>query len=208
MIHDDTVIGDDVVIGDFSVLGRKPVKAKRSATTQIVELPPLKLDNGVIVGSHVTIYRGATIGRSVLLADSSQVREKTNIEEETIIGRNVTVENGCFVGKRCKIETNAYITAFSHVGEGCFIAPMVTFTNDKYAGRGKSYNGTIRGPHLEQGVRIGANATILPGLTLHEDAMVAAGSVVTKDVEARKLVMGSPARIVRDVPKQEWWKNQ
>lgn len=210
VIHDDTVIGNGVVIGDNAVIGRLPVRAKRSVTTQLVELPPLTIGDECIIGSCTVIYRGAKIGKHVLLADSCQVREKSTVEDETIVGRNVTIENGCFVGRRCKLETNAYITAFSTVEEGCFIAPMVAFTNDRNAGRHGDKGGKIeiKGPHVKRGARIGANATILPGLTLNEDCFVAAGSVVTKDVPKRMVVIGAPARVAREVPAGQWWENQ
>ena len=130
------------------------------------------------------------------------------IGDFTIIGRGVAVENRVKIGRKCKVETNAYICAFSVVEDFCFIAPMVTFTNDNFLGRTEERFRYHRGPWLKLGARIGANATLLPGITVGEDALVAAGSVVTRDIPPRKVVMGVPARIVRDVPEEQLIENQ
>ena len=120
----------------------------------------------------------------------------------------MTVENKVTIGARCKIETEAYITALSSIGEGCFIAPEVTFTNDNFLGRTKERFKHHKGVVLERGARVGANATFLPGIVVGADALVAAGAVVTKDVPARTIVRGAPARPVRDVPPEQLLDNQ
>ena len=97
------------------------------------------------------------------------------------------------IGKRCKLETESYITALSEIEDGCFIAPEVTFTNDNFLGRTKERFKFHKGVTVKRGGRIGANVTVLPGITIGADALVAAGSVVTRDVPDKKLVMGSPA---------------
>ena len=208
VIHDDTIVGDNVVIGDGVVLGRVPVSAKRSTTTKTRHLDPLVIASDVTIGTYVVIYRGAKLATGVFVADSAQIREDCSVGEFTIVGRNVTIENGCSVGARCKLETNAYITAFSTVGDDCFLAPMVTLTNDNFVGRTKERHDLIKGPSLASGARVGANATILPGLSLGEDCLVAAGAVVTKDVPARKIVAGCPAKVLRDVPINQLLENQ
>lgn len=143
-----------------------------------------------------------------MVADLASLRENVEVGEYTIIGRGVTIENKVRVGSRCKLETEAYITALSEIGDGCFIAPEVTFTNDNFLGRTKERFKFHRGVTMHRGARIGANVTVLPGLTLGEDALVAAGSVVTRDVPARKLVMGAPARVRREVPAEQLLENQ
>ncbi len=208
IIHPDTIIGNNIRIDDHAVVGKLPMKAALSAITQEQALPPCLVEDGVILGTFVVVYRGCTLGKNVMVADLASVRENAEIGEFTIVGRGVTVENKVRVGKRCKLETEAYITALSEIGDGCFIAPEVTFTNDNFLGRTKDRFKYHKGVTMRRGARIGANVTVLPGITIHEDALVAAGSVVTKDVPARKIVMGTPARVLRDVPADQLLENQ
>jgi len=208
IVHPDTVIGDNVRIDDHAVVGKLPMKAALSAITQEQQLPPCSVGEGVIIGTSVVIYRGCTLNKSVMVADLASVRENAEIGELTIVGRGVTVENKVRVGKRCKLETEAYITALSEIEDGCFVAPEVTFTNDNFLGRTKDRFKYHKGVTMKRGARIGANVTVLPGITIHEDALVAAGSVVTKDVPAKKIVMGAPARVIRDVPTDQLLDNQ
>ncbi len=208
VIHCDTIIGNNVRIDDHAVVGKLPMKAALSAITKEQQLPPCRVEDNVILGTSVVIYRGCVIRKSVMIADLASVREITEIGELTIVGRGVTVENKVRVGKGCKLETEAYITALSEIEDYCFIAPEVTFTNDNFLGRTKERFKHHKGVIVKRGARVGANVTVLPGITIHEDALVAAGSIVTKDVPARKVVMGTPARVVRDVPGEQLLENQ
>lgn len=208
VIHAGSIIGNNVRVDDNTVIGKLPMKAALSAVTHDQELDPCVIGDDCIIGTMVVIYRGCLIGKKVLVADLASLRENVEVGEYTIIGRGVTVENKVKVGSRCKLETEAYITALSEIGDGCFIAPEVTFTNDNFLGRTKDRFKYHKGVTMKRGSRIGANVTVLPGLTLGEDALVAAGSVVTRDVPARKLVMGAPARVLRDVPAEQLLENQ
>ena len=201
VIHKNVVIGDHCKILDGVILGKMPVKASMSATTcAAVELQPLVLGRAVTVGAGCVIYCGAVIADGAFFGDLATVREEVTIGEGTIIGRGVTVENKVSIGKKTKIESNAYITAFSTVGDYCFVAPCVVFSNDNYLGRTEERKKHFCGPVLKRGSRIGAGAVLLPGVVVEEDGLVAAGSVVTKDVPAKKTVLGTPAKVWRDVP--------
>lgn len=208
VIHADTVIGDDVRIDDNTVIGKLPMKAALSAITKDQTLPPCEIESGCLVGALAVIYRGCKIRTKVMIADLASVREDVEIGDFTIIGRGVTVENKVKIGKRCKIETEAYITALSEIEDGCFIAPEVSFTNDNFLGRTKDRFKYHKGVTLRRGARVGANATFLPGVTVGPDALVAAGSVVTRDVPAGKIVLGAPAKPFRDVPADQLLDNQ
>ena len=227
VIEDDVVLGDNVTVGhhviirsgvsigegcvinDGAILGKRPGKASLSATTgDPREFPPLTLGKAVTVGAGCILYVGAEIGDMVFFGDLATVREDVKIGEYTIIGRGATVENRVTIGRKCKIETEAYITAFSTIGDYCFIAPCVALTNDNFLGRTEERKKHFGGPTLKRGARIGANATILPNLVIGEDALVAAGSVVTKDVPPRMIVLGSPAKVLRPVPEEQLIENQ
>ncbi len=209
VIHPGTRIGAGVRIDDHAVIGKLPMRAARSATTKAADtLPPASIGDGCIVGTHAVIYAGAAIAEKVLIADLATIRENVTVGPLTIVGRGVAIENKCTIGARCKLETNAYICALSEVGDDCFIAPNATFTNDNFLGRTKERFKFHKGPTLKRGARVGANATILPGKTIGEDGLVAAGSVVTRDVPARTIVMGVPAKVLRPVPPAQLVENQ
>lgn len=208
VIRKDTIIGEGCVIEDGTILGKKPFKARASATTDEKDLPPLVLGKYVTIGANCVIYRGARLGDFVFVGDLASIREEVEIGEYTIIGRGVAVENKTKIGKYVKIETNAYITAFSTIEDYCFIAPEVTFTNDNFLGRTEERKKHFKGPALRKGARIGANATILPGIEIGEDCLIAAGSVVTKNTAPRKIYMGVPAREHKDVPPEQLLENQ
>ena len=203
VLHEDTIIGKDVRIDDGTVIGKLPLRSKFSAVTQTVSLQPAKVGDRCLIGTHAVLYRGSTIGPDVLIADFASIREQSSIGNLTIIGRGVAVENKVQIGSKCKVETGAYITAMSTIDDLCFVAPEVTFTNDNYVGRTEERFQHFRGVTLERGARIGANATVLPGIIVGSDALVAAGSVVTRNVPAQMVTMGAPARIVRSVPAEQ-----
>jgi len=204
VIHDSVEIGNNCKILDGAILGKKPAKASMSALTEDKgKMPPLIIGNSVTIGAGCVIYCGANIFDMAFFGDLATVREDVEIGTGTIIGRGATVENKVFIGKKCKIESNAYITAMSTIEDYCFIAPCVVFSNDNFLGRTEERKKHFKGPTLRKGSRIGAGAVLLPGLEIGEDALVAAGSVVTKKVPPRVMVMGIPAKIAREVPKDQ-----
>lgn len=208
VLHADTKVGANVRIDDYAVIGKLPMVAAASAVTKVQTLEGTVLGDNCIVGTHAVIYRGALISNKVMVADMASVREDVEIGERTIIGRGVTVENKVRIGSFCKIETEAYVTALSTIEDYCFVAPEVTFTNDNFLGRTKDRFKYHKGPTLKKGARIGANSTLLPGVVIEEDGLVAAGSIVTRDVPQRITVMGTPAHSWRDVPQDQLLENQ
>ena len=211
VIHEHVCIGENCKILDGAILGKLPAKASMSATTgtgTANDLSELRIGKAVTVGAGCVIYRGASIADMAFFGDLATVREDVTIGEGTIIGRGATVENKVTIGKKTKIETNAYITAFSKVEDYCFIAPCVVFSNDNYLGRTEERKKHFKGPHVKQGARIGAGAVLLPGVVIGNDALVAAGAVVTKDVPTRMTVVGAPAKLWRPVPKEQLIEEQ
>ncbi len=208
LIHPGVRIGSNVRIDDHAVIGKQPMKAANSATTHLQEFEPTRIGDNCIIGTGTVIYTGALIGDKVLVADLSTIRENVTVGEGTIIGRGVAIENFCSVGAFCKLETNVYLTAYSTVEDRCFIAPCVATSNDNFIGRTKERFKHFKGMVLKKGARIGVNATILPGRTIGEDALVAAGAVVTRDVPPGAIHAGVPAKRFRDVPKDQLLENQ
>jgi len=210
VIRKGTTIGDNVRIDDNTVIGKYPMRAKISIfkDDSDLTLSPTQIGDNCLIGANTVIYIGSIILHNVLVADLASIRENITISEYTIIGRGVTIENYVKIGKYCKLESECYITAYSELEDYVFIAPGVVTSNDNFLGRTEERFKHFKGITVKKGARIGANAVILPGKTIGEDALIAAGSVVTKDVPPRKIVIGSPARVIRDVPEEQLIKNQ
>ena len=208
VIHEGTIIGDNVRIDDCTVIGKQPMRAKRSIFKDEKRMSPAEIADNCLLGAQVVVYSGAKISSGVLIADTAAIRENVTIGEYTIVGRGVTIENFCSIGKKCKLETACYITAYSEVGDYCFIAPGVMTTNDNYLGRTEERFKHFKGITIKKGGRIGGRAIILPGIVIGEDAVVGAGSVVTRDVPPRKVVIGVPAKYFRDTPEDQLLENQ
>jgi len=211
VIHDNTIIGKNVRIDDNAVIGKLPLKSVNSATTHTThktKLDSTKIGDGCLIGSGAVIYRGANIGSEVLIADTASVREDVTIGEKTIIGRNATIENNVTIGKKCKIQSNVQIVPHSIIEDYVFISPGVMTSNDRYIGRTEKRLKEFKGVTIKKGARLGVACIILPGIIIHEDALVGGGAVVTKDVPARKVVVGIPATILKDVPEEQLLDNQ
>jgi len=136
------------------------------------------------------------------VADQAHVRERTVIGDECVVGRAASIENDVRLGARVRMQTGSYVTAFSVVEDDVFIAPGAMTTNDPTAGR-RTAGMDLQGALLRRACRIGGGAVLLPGVEVGEEAFVAAGAVVTRHVPARTLVVGVPARVLREIPDAE-----
>jgi len=208
IVHKDTRIGSNVRIDDNAVLGKTPMRAANTAVTKEQQLPPLEIEDDCIIGTSVVIYRGARIGKKVLVADLSSVRENVEIGDYTIVGRGVTIENLCKIGSYCKLETNVYITAYSLLEDRVFVAPCVATSNDNFIGRTEERFKHFKGVTIRKGGRVGVGAVILPGKEIGEDALIAAGALLTGDAKPKVIVAGVPAKPFREVPPEQLLENQ
>ena len=207
IVYPGTVLGEGVKVLEHAVVGKQPTLSPRS-TAKREPLPPAEIGAGTIVSTGAVVFAGTTIGERVILGDQSCVRERVTVGDDVVIGRGSLVENDTTIGAMTKIQAEAYITAYSTLEEHVFIAPCVVTTNDNFMGRTERRHGLIKGPTIRRGARIGGGAILCPGIEIGEDAFVGAGAVVTKDVEARMLVVGNPARVLRAVPEDELLENQ
>ncbi|MCB0879288.1 MAG: N-acetyltransferase [Thermoleophilia bacterium] len=202
VVHGGTKIGSGSVIGDHAVLG-KQVRLASSSTASREPLDPLVIGEACTIGAHAVLNAGSTIGRLSFVGDQAMVRERVTIGERCVLGRSALVENDTTLGDRVKVQANAYLTAYMTLEDDVFIAPCVMTTNDNFMGRTEERFQHIGGPVIRRGARIGGGATLCPGVEIGEEAFIGAGAVVTKDVEPRKLMVGSPARALRDVPAEQ-----
>ncbi len=202
IVYPGTVLGEGVKVLENAVVGKQPTLSPRSTASR-EPLPPTVIGAGTIVSTGAIVFAGSTIGDRVILGDQSCVRERVEIGDDVVVGRGSLVENDTTIGALTKIQADAYITAYSTLEEHVFIAPCVVTTNDNWMGRTDKRFGNVKGPTIRRGARIGGGAILCPAIEIGEDAFVGAGAVVTKDVPPRVVVVGSPARVLRDVPADE-----
>jgi acetyltransferase-like isoleucine patch superfamily enzyme len=175
------------------VVGKPPTLSRA-----VGEVVPARIGNGVAICSNAVVLAGASLADNVIVGDQAFVRERSVVGASTVVGRGSTVDCDVVVGARVRIQTNVYITGFSVVEDDVFLGPGASTTNDDTMMRhGPEY--ALRGATLRRACRIGGNAVLCPGVEVGEEAFVAAGTVVTRDVPPRSVVMGVPGRVVREV---------
>jgi acetyltransferase-like isoleucine patch superfamily enzyme len=202
VVHPGTVLGEGVRVLEHAVVGKQPSLSARSTAARD-PLPPAEIGDGTVVSTGAIVFAGATIGRRCIVGDQSCVRERVTIGDRCVLGRGSLVENDTTVGSDTRIQAEAYITAYSLLEEDVFIAPCVVTTNDNYMGRTERRKAQMRGPTIRRSARVGGGAILCPGVEVGEEAFVGAGAVVTRDVPPRTVVVGSPARVLRDVHPDE-----
>ena len=138
------------------------------------------------VGKNTDIWQYCVVLEGAVIGDQCNINCHVFIENDVKIGDRVTIKPGVYVWNGTKIENDV------------FIGPNVTFTNDKYP-RSKNYPEEFQKTHIKYGASIGANATILGGVIIGKYSMIAAGSIVTKDVPDGELWIGSPAKFIRKI---------
>ena len=210
VIHPNTKIGNNVVIEDNSVIGKRAKLAKISKEDLvkkekglIYEEKPLIIKDNVRIKSNVVILDATTIGENSYVGDGSFIREEVDIGNNVLVGSHVIIENRTKIGDYTKIEAGAYITGYSTIEDNVFIGPRVSTSNDKWMGRTEKRFKHRYGAKINSGARIGLNSIILPEITVGKEAVVGAGAVVTKDVPDYTVVVGSPAKHLKLVPKEE-----
>jgi acetyltransferase-like isoleucine patch superfamily enzyme len=185
------------VVEENVVLGKRPRLAAHSNAPRS-ELPPLILGDRVTVCCGAVVFAGAEIASGCIVGDQAHVRERAVLGDGTVIGRGSAVDNDVRVGARVRVQSMVYLTAFTTVEEDVFVGPGASTTNDSTMARHPP-GAPILGATLRRACRVGGSAVLVPGVEVGEEAFVAAGAVVTKDVPARAVVMGVPARVVREV---------
>lgn len=200
VVHDGTVIGDGCLIEDHAVLGKRPRLARGSSTKG--EIGTLCIGERVTVCAGAVVFAGAQIGDESIIGDQSYVRERSRIGTGSVIGRGSVVDNDVVVGDRVRVQTNVYLTAFTVVEDDVFVGPCAMTTNDDTMSR-HGPDMPLRGAILRRACRVGGGTVLTPGVEVGEEAFVAAGAVVTKNVPARAVVMGIPARVAREVGEED-----
>jgi len=186
IIHPGVELGDDATVDPWVVLGY-PV----GGAPDLV----LRVGRGAVIRSHTVVYAGSIIGDVFMTGHGALIRESNVIGNRVSIGSHSVVEHHVRLADGVRIHSGAFIPEFSILEEGAWVGPHVVFTNAVYPLARDAKQG-LRGPHLMTRAKIGANATLLPGVVIGTDALVGAGSVVLRDVADGTIVAGNPARVV------------
>jgi UDP-2-acetamido-3-amino-2,3-dideoxy-glucuronate N-acetyltransferase len=154
----------------------------------------------IFIHHSAVVSPDATIGTGSKVWMNVQIREKASIGSYVIISKDVYIDHAVSIGDNCKIQNSVSVYNGVTIEDSVFVGPHVAFTNDKVP-RAFDHDWKVTPTLVKTGVSIGANATIVCGVTIGEYAMVAAGAVVTKDVEPYTLVIGNPARFISYIDK-------
>ncbi|MGB7220853.1 MAG: DapH/DapD/GlmU-related protein [Vicinamibacterales bacterium] len=199
-VYDNVGLGNGSVLEDFCIVGAPPRGAKDG------ELPTV-IGDGAVIRSHTVIYAGNVIGRNFQTGNKVNIRESNRIGNNVSIGTLSVVEHHVDIADNVRIHTQVFIPEYSVLEEGCWIGPNVVFTNAKYP-VSPGVKDSLKGPVIRKGAKIGANATLLPGVVIGENALVGAGAVVVRDVAPGTVVAGNPARVIRQVAELPYAKSR
>jgi acetyltransferase-like isoleucine patch superfamily enzyme len=198
IVHPNSVLGSGAIVEPYVVLGLPP-RGRRDGELELV------IGDDAHIRSHTVIYAGNVIGRRLQTGHGVLIRESNQIGDDVSVGSHSIVEHHVRIGDAVRIHSNVFIPEFSVLETGAWVGPNVVLTNAVYP-LGAGVKEGLHGPILREGAKIGANATLLPGVVIGRDALVGAGAVVVADVPDGKVVVGNPARIVRDVREIEAYR--
>jgi acetyltransferase-like isoleucine patch superfamily enzyme len=202
-LYPGVTIDAGCVVLDGAVVGRIPISNATTTRPISSTFGRVRVGSGSILGANCVLYTNVTLGEQVLIGDLASIREGCTVGDRAIVGRGVMMLYNCSVGAFSRVQDQAHLVGDMQIEEHVFIGMQVVTTNDNdvYLRRfGLASPTAARGPAIRRYAAVGAGATILPGVEIGEGALVAAGAVVTRDVEPWTIVAGVPARVMRPVP--------
>ena len=162
----------------------------------------VSIGEGATIGGNVVIHAGVTIGAGARIGDHAQVRDGAEVGAAATVGSLSSVDPGVRIGDRASVQARCYLSAGTVLEQDVFVGPGVTMANDNTMDR-HGPDMELQGPLLRRACRVGAGVVLCPAIEVGEEAFVAAGAVVVADVAPRSVVMGVPARAVREVPDED-----
>ncbi|MBK7764427.1 MAG: N-acetyltransferase [Bacteroidetes bacterium] len=196
-IGDNTTIYDNVSIGDNSIIANDCIIGEPSNDYYFNAAylnPPTKIGANALIRSHAIIYADCTIGDNFQTGHRITIREKSVFGDNCRVGTSSDIQGHCLFGHHCWLHSNVFIAQKSRVGNFVFIYPYVVFTDDP-----TPPSNICNGPTIGDYSQIAACSILLPGVTIGKHCLVGAASIVGKDVADYQLVLGNPAKPIKDV---------
>jgi acetyltransferase-like isoleucine patch superfamily enzyme len=190
-LYDGVSLGDGTTVEDFCIVG-VPARGQRAGES------PTAIGPNAWLRSHTVIYAGNTIGRNFATGNKVNIRELNTIGHDVSIGTLSVIEHHVTIGDRVRIHTQVFVPEFSVLEDDCWLGPNVVLTNAKYP-VSPGVKHSLQGPRICRGAKIGANATVLPGVVVGANALVGAGAVVVRDVPPNAVVAGNPASVIKTI---------
>ena len=193
IIHPNVQLGNDVVVEDFCVIGIPPRGGDSTGMQTII-------GDGAVIRSHTVIYAGNRIGVGFQTGNKANVRENNVIGDNVSIGTMSVIEHHVTIADNVRIHTQVFIPEFSVLEEGCWVGPNVVLTNARYPNSPDAKH-QLAEVTLKRGAILGANVTVLPGVTIASRSLIGAGSVVVADTQPGGVYYGNPARLTNSINK-------
>jgi acetyltransferase-like isoleucine patch superfamily enzyme len=190
-IHPNVHLGENTTIGDYAIIGEPP-RGKEPGELET------RIGARAVIRSHTVIYAGNRIGDHFQSGHGVLIREENEIGDDVSIGSHSTVEHHVKIGNGVRLHSNVFVPEFSVLEDECWLGPNVVVTNARYP-RSRRVKEQLQGATIKRRAKIGANATLLPGVVIGENALVGAGAVVVADVPPNAVVVGNPARVIKSV---------
>ena len=208
VVHSHARVKSDVTIGSHCVISH-PSKRELIGIDHsfedpklrdlIIEDPTTNIGKGSVIRTGSVIYTHTNIGKKLNTGHYAIIREHTNLGERCLIGSHTVLNGYSNVGERTRINTGCALPQSMRIGRGVFVGPLVSFSDNEKALPGDGNEGAV----IEDFVRIGIGAKILPKITVRKGAFIGAGAVVTKDVPEKAIVFGAPAKVQGYVKEEE-----
>ncbi len=193
VIYPATQIGSRTAVFEGAIVGRVPKSTRAVSRRVATRFRPTVVGKDCVICPHAILYADVRVGPGSLIGDGASVREGVRIGKKCLLGRYVTINYATRIGDNTKIMDGTHITGNMRIGSNVFIGPLVSSANDNTMGS-RDYSEKLRGPVIEDGAKIGAGATLLPGVRIGRSAIVGAGATVTRNVPRGSVVFGTPAR--------------